>query len=107
MQTDKDRHKLTRCIGIGRNCAVDSFPVIDLKKRLLMCSDGLTDMVSKDDIEMILRKNHRTSDAADALLNAALENGGKDNITLIIADIYKDRKFLHKLSNKLRKWKII
>lgn len=36
VQTDKDRHKLTRCIGIGRNCAVDSYPVIDLKKRLLI-----------------------------------------------------------------------
>ena len=55
-KADKDRHKLTRCIGIGNNCNIDSYPVIDFRQRLLICSDGLTDMVTEDDIEMLLMR---------------------------------------------------
>ena len=52
----------------------------------LICSDGLTDMMSLDEISEILEKN--TIDAAlEALLDQALSNGGKDNITMILCKI--------------------
>ena len=50
--------------------------------RLLLCSDGLTDMVTDLEIYQAL-KEKRVEEAAETLLNLALEHGGLDNITLI------------------------
>ena len=57
----------------------------------LICSDGLTDMVSRDRIrEVILGSPLET--AAEELMKAALDNGGKDNITIILCQIVKNKK---------------
>ena len=50
----------------------------------LVCSDGLTDMVTESDIAGILRETDDARDAADKLIELALMNGGKDNITVIV-----------------------
>jgi len=52
----------------------------------LICSDGLTDMVSLDEITTILQA-YAVEQAASELLNCALSNGGKDNISLIICKL--------------------
>jgi len=49
----------------------------------VICSDGLTDMVSFDEISLILSQNDG-ADAAQILLDTALANGGRDNITFIL-----------------------
>lgn len=54
----------------------------------LICSDGLTDMVSVDVILHIL-KEEPFGKAADLLMRTALENGGRDNITLILCKVEK------------------
>jgi len=54
--------------------------------KYLICSDGLTDMVTTDDIAGILA-DHPTEEAASALVNRALQNGGKDNVTVITLEI--------------------
>lgn len=84
---DKDRHKLLRCIGIGDDHTVEGYPIIRSSCRLLICSDGLTDMVSDSDIELIMRRMSNTSNAADELLYLALQNGGRDNTSIIVADV--------------------
>lgn len=56
--------------------------------RYLICSDGLTDMVSNARIEEILRSE---GDATDALLRESLDSGGKDNTTFILLRIEKKR----------------
>ncbi len=84
-------NKLTRCIGIGNYRSAENYPLINGKYRLLICSDGLTDMVSANEIARITSENAKTSDVAEKLLNAALNNGGKDNITVIVADISHSR----------------
>jgi protein phosphatase len=81
------KRKLTRCIGIGNNQTLESYPIITGRCRLLLCSDGLYDMVAEPKIERILREPIKASEAADLLLKTALDNGGNDNITIIIADI--------------------
>lgn len=83
----KDGYKLTRCIGFGNCYNMDSYPVIKEKCRLLICSDGLTDMVSDSEIKNILASITETSGAAEQLLKSALDNGGNDNVTVITADI--------------------
>lgn len=57
----------------------------------LICSDGLTDMVSNEDIGNILNSSQKEN-SADLLLQKALKNGGKDNITLILLYISKDNQ---------------
>jgi protein phosphatase len=53
--------------------------------RLLLCTDGLSDMVDDRSIARILHERDRPGDAAQALLDEALEQGGKDNVTVIVA----------------------
>lgn len=53
----------------------------------VLCSDGLTDMLEDKEITEILQKTSSAKDAALQLVNAALERGGKDNITVIICRI--------------------
>lgn len=68
--------------------------------RYLICSDGLTDMVSTERIEAILRSETDDS-AADSLLREALDNGGRDNTTLILLHIKKQKaSFLRKIFQK-------
>ncbi|RYD87601.1 MAG: serine/threonine-protein phosphatase, partial [Sphingobacteriales bacterium] len=51
---------------------------------LLLCSDGLTDMVDKSDITAIITKNSTLEQKATALIDTANNNGGRDNITVVL-----------------------
>lgn len=51
---------------------------------LLMCSDGLTNMVSENDIYGIIREN--PENANEILVSRANENGGLDNVTVVIVE---------------------
>ena len=52
----------------------------------MICSDGLTSEVSDDHIYTILTSLSRPQDAVDALIQAALRSGGRDNITVVVVD---------------------
>jgi serine/threonine protein phosphatase PrpC len=53
--------------------------------RLLLCSDGLSDMVEDDSIAQIMGAHDQPRDAAQSLLDEALNRGGRDNVTIIVA----------------------
>lgn len=55
--------------------------------RYIICSDGLTDMVCNASIMDILLKNPDPMDAVNALVKAALDYGGRDNVTVIVCNI--------------------
>lgn len=55
--------------------------------RLILCSDGISDMMPEDDILDISNQFSAASDAAEALSLRAMENGGKDNLTCILLDL--------------------
>lgn len=82
-------HMLTQHLGISPDelliepCLSRSIPVKpgDL---FLLCSDGLTDPVTDDELEELLRDQGGLKEKADALLQKALDRGGRDNITLIL-----------------------
>ena len=85
---DKDKRKnlVTRCIGTHDAIEVDTYKwKIESGDQVLLCTDGLTNMVGDDAIAEVLRRPHTTQEKVDALIALANENGGKDNITLILA----------------------
>jgi protein phosphatase len=53
--------------------------------RLLLCTDGLTEMVDDKEIAEILSRHSEPPDAAQALLDESLKRGGKDNVTIVLA----------------------
>jgi len=87
-----DWHKLTAFLGMpvsDGEAAADCSKPISVKShaRVLICSDGLTDMVFDDSIEKHMRQSKTADEAASRLLQEALINGGRDNTTLIVFDI--------------------
>lgn len=56
-------------------------------EKYLLCSDGLTDMVGNDRIEQILRQRKNVDSIAQELVQEALHNGGRDNVTVVILEI--------------------
>lgn len=80
-------HVLTRAVGGGSDAAQADFHHWPLRDgdRLVLCSDGLTDMVSEAGIATLLEANPASADACRALVDAALAAGGLDNVTVIVA----------------------
>lgn len=56
----------------------------------LFCSDGLTDMITSSTISGILRRDCDLNEKKDALIQAALDAGGKDNITVVLVEYLAD-----------------
>ena len=88
---DMDRNKLTRHLGTFEDEMVleaEPLPRFDLLSHcpLILASDGLTDLVDDDKIKEVLQ-NVQTKDAAELLVIAALEKGGKDNISCIVINV--------------------
>ncbi|MGH9005131.1 MAG: Stp1/IreP family PP2C-type Ser/Thr phosphatase, partial [Acidimicrobiia bacterium] len=82
---------ITRALGIDPEVEVDTYPV-DLRPgdRLLLCSDGLTNMVADSAIERVLRRQPDPQEAAETLVDMANEAGGDDNITVVVIDALRD-----------------
>ncbi len=82
-----DRNIITRAVGGGPNIEIDFFEVeLREKDQVLMCSDGLTDMLEDGEIFDIIDSCKNTMDAVEELIRAANEYGGNDNITVILTD---------------------
>jgi serine/threonine protein phosphatase PrpC len=83
------RSAITRAVGTERTIDVDVFTVpAELGDLLLLCSDGLTDMLSEDEIAATLLETDRDPEkAAGALVAAANARGGEDNITVVLFEI--------------------
>ena len=90
-QSHPQRAIITRALGIDTDVAVDTYR-IDLKPgdRLMICSDGLTNMLSDDTIAQTLRRHADPQQAADMLVDMANQAGGDDNITVILLDALSD-----------------
>jgi serine/threonine protein phosphatase PrpC len=81
------RHVLTNALGgFQRNVRVDikRWKLAD-GDRVLLCTDGLTDLVDDAHIAAVLARETDSDEACRLLVETALENGGKDNITVVLA----------------------
>lgn len=83
-----NRSVITRAIGSDIHMRPDIYELnVSAGDRLLLCSDGLSTMVSDHAIQAIMRRQDSPQKCADELVEAALENGGVDNVTVIVVDI--------------------
>lgn len=82
-----DKNIITRAVGVDRKVQIDFFEVnLEPGQRVLLCSDGLTNMVEDHVIQKILHEQEELTRKAEKLVELANKNGGKDNITVIIIE---------------------
>jgi len=84
------KNVIVRALGLQEEVEVDSFyRTAKPGDRFLLCSDGLTDLVSDDEMAIILRDVKGAKNAAEALVADALDLGGVDNVTVMIVDVHE------------------
>ena len=86
-ETSPYRHVLTSALATR-----GAFVQVDLKRwrlqdgdQVLLCSDGLTDMVPDETIARVLEESRTSAQGCRRLLDLALENGGRDNVTVVVS----------------------
>ncbi len=86
METSPFRHVLTSALATR-----GAFVQVQLRRsrlqdgdQLLLCSDGLTDMVPDETIARVLAESRTSAQGCRRLVDLALENGGKDNVTVVL-----------------------
>ena len=92
-RTHPDKNIITRALGVEEKLDVDFFNVrLDPGDIVLLCSDGLTNMIEDEEIRMILQGQRDLVEKAESLVDAANDNGGKDNIAVVLVDPYGDNR---------------
>jgi protein phosphatase len=87
-RTHPNRSVITRAVGSDIRMKPDIYELnVEPGSRLLLCSDGLSSMVEDTEIETIMRQHQNPQRCADVLVRAALDNGGMDNVTVVVVDI--------------------
>jgi serine/threonine protein phosphatase PrpC len=83
-----NRSVITRALGTDPNMCADTYDVeAESGDRLLLATDGLTGMLVDSEIAALLESNRDPQVAARALVDAANEAGGQDNISVVVVDI--------------------
>ena len=86
-----NRSVITRALGNDPLMYADHFQLnIEEGDRLILCSDGLSSMISDGDIERIATQSSTAQICTDNLVDAALAAGGADNVTVVVADVVND-----------------
>ncbi|HNR29758.1 MAG TPA: Stp1/IreP family PP2C-type Ser/Thr phosphatase [Candidatus Hydrogenedentes bacterium] len=87
-ELDRRKNIVTRCVGTHPDITVDTYRWhIVPGDMLLLCSDGLVNMVRDTEITAEFRPSRTAAEIAQRLVALANENGGKDNITVIVANV--------------------
>ena len=87
-RTHEKKNIITRAIGVVKGTEADFFEVqLSDGDYILMCSDGLTNMVNDEQIKTVLKGNGEVEDMVHTLIDVANENGGKDNIAVLLAKV--------------------
>lgn len=81
------RSVITRALGSDPHVEPDLYILrVEKGDRLLLCSDGLSGMVTDAEIEALLREQPNPQACCDALVDEALAGGGLDNVTVVVVD---------------------
>lgn len=82
-----DKNIITRAVGVNEAVEADFFTVeLTEGDTVLMCTDGLTNMLEDEEIRMTISGGRDIVEKAQALVKTANENGGRDNISVIIIE---------------------
>jgi protein phosphatase len=86
-----DKNIITRAVGAKEELKIDFFEY-RLKKQdvILMCTDGLSNMVEDDEIFRIVKSARDVVEATEQLIEKAKENGGNDNIGVVVVAPFAD-----------------
>ena len=92
MERDSESYRsqkniITRAMGIGNRVEADFFeaPLLECDC-ILLCSDGLTNMVDDAEISRVLKTTDTLKEKTEALVDEANRNGGKDNIAIVLVE---------------------
>ncbi|MGH9304521.1 MAG: protein phosphatase 2C domain-containing protein [Acidimicrobiales bacterium] len=89
------RHVLTRVLGVDAEVDPDVFELDpEPGLRLVLCSDGLTNEVSEDEIGELVALTSTPAEAARDLVERALGHGGTDNVTVVVVDVVAEGGYL-------------
>ena len=82
-----DKNIITRALGAKKGVNIDFFDLrLELGNQILMCSDGLSNMLTDHEIEAILGSDKGIQEKGEKLIELANENGGKDNIAVVLIE---------------------
>ncbi len=102
-----NRSVITRALGSDPAMYADHFTLnIEEGDRLILCSDGLSSMITDGEIEHIATKSSTAQICTDNLVDAALAAGGSDNVTVLVIDITDDGR-VREVRKKHRRTAII
>ena len=86
-RTHPDKNIITRAVGVKETVEVDFFRVALLRDdTILLCSDGLSNMLEDEQIRLIVNGQRDIVEKTQELIKAANENGGSDNISVILIE---------------------
>ena len=108
-RTHPQRSVITRALGSDPDMLPDLYELnVSAGDRLLLCSDGLSTMISDEQICDILSRTRDPQRAATLLVNEAIAAGGTDNITVVVVDVEGNTaKQQQKTRNKSRAWAVV
>lgn len=83
-----DKNIITRAVGVSSRVSIDFFDIrLEKEDTVLMCSDGLSNMIEDEEIEKIIKDGrHQLPEIALELVERANRNGGKDNIAVVLIE---------------------
>ena len=82
-----DKNIITRALGARNTIEADFFNLeLEAGDIVLLCSDGLTNMVEDEDIRRVLKSGRDLKERAETLVQMANDNGGKDNIAVVLIE---------------------
>lgn len=82
-----DKNIITRAVGVGEKLEIDFFEYrLQKGDMILMCTDGLSNMIEDEEILRIVKSSRDIVEAVERLIERANENGGQDNIGVILAE---------------------
>jgi protein phosphatase len=85
-QTSPYRNVLSRSLGVEPKVEVDMYQAhLASGEFLMLCSDGVSTYVGLDDLREVFRDVYTAQEAADELVKLALDRGGSDNATVVVA----------------------
>ena len=86
-----EKNVITRAVGVEDYLDIDFFTAeLHRGELVLMCTDGLTNMLEDADILQILQQGNTLEEKAQALVRAANVNGGTDNISVLLVDPFME-----------------